>query len=102
MKDRVSCGIMRSAGVGDEAGCGLALSSPTKNLARRSLRIRHCASSTQGKLSHPRPLPTPAAFTGVAMDISHPRCCGIDVHKDSLTACVLADDRPPLVQEFGA
>lgn len=35
------------------------------------------------------------------MDICHPRCCGIDVHKDSLMVCLLLDERPPVVQEFG-
>jgi transposase len=34
------------------------------------------------------------------MDISHPRCCGIDVHKDSLMVCVLIENQP-LVEEFG-
>jgi transposase len=36
------------------------------------------------------------------MNICHPRCCGIDVHKDSLMVCLLLDDQPPIVQEFGA
>ena len=36
------------------------------------------------------------------MEICHPRCCGIDVHKDSLTVCLLFEDQPPIVQEFGA
>jgi transposase len=35
------------------------------------------------------------------MEVCHPRCCGIDVHKDSLMVCLLLDDRPPIVQEFG-
>jgi transposase len=90
------------AGVGVEAGVVLALASPTKNLAWRSLRIQHCASSTQGKLSFSRPPATPATFTqGVAMEVCHPRCCGIDVHKDTLMVCVLIEDQPPVVAEFG-
>jgi transposase len=36
------------------------------------------------------------------MEICHPRCCGIDVHKDSLMVCLLIEDQPPIVQEFGA
>jgi transposase len=36
------------------------------------------------------------------MEICHRRCCGIDVHKDSLMVCLLIEDQPPIVQEFGA
>lgn len=35
------------------------------------------------------------------MEICHPRCCGIDVHKDSLMVCLLIEDQSPLVAEFG-
>jgi hypothetical protein len=26
---------------------------------------------------------------GVVMDVLHPRCCGLDVHKSSISACIL-------------
>lgn len=39
------------------------------------------------------------------MDILHPRCCGVDIHKQSLTACLLVSsgDGPPRkeVRSFG-
>lgn len=36
------------------------------------------------------------------MDVTHPRCCGIDVHKDMLMVCLLIGDQSPILQEFGA
>ena len=36
------------------------------------------------------------------MQVCHPRCCGIDVHKDSLVVCLLLEEQPPIIQEFGA
>lgn len=36
------------------------------------------------------------------MQVCHPRCCGIDVHKDSLMVCLLLEEHPPIIQEFGA
>ena len=36
------------------------------------------------------------------MDVCHPRCCGIDVHKDSLMVCLLIEDQAPIIERFGA
>ena len=36
------------------------------------------------------------------MEVCHRRCCGIDVHKDSLMVCLLIDHEPAVVAEFGA
>jgi len=32
------------------------------------------------------------------MDVLHPRCCGLDVHKSSISACILLREgkRPPM------
>ena len=34
------------------------------------------------------------------MQVLHPRCCGLDVHKDSVVAAVLIDDRAAEVRSF--
>jgi transposase len=35
------------------------------------------------------------------MQVLHSRCCGLDVHKDSVVAAMLVDDRPAEVRTFG-
>ena len=35
------------------------------------------------------------------MQVLHERCCGLDVHKDSVVACVLIGTVPPQVRSFG-
>jgi transposase len=35
------------------------------------------------------------------MDKVNPRCAGLDVHKDSVWACVRIDGQPPLIEKFG-
>lgn len=36
------------------------------------------------------------------MHVLHPRCCGLDVHKDSVVAAVLVDDHAAEVRSFGS
>ena len=35
------------------------------------------------------------------MQVLYDRCCGLDIHKDSITCCVLVGDQPPEVRTFG-
>src|SRR5260370_25899678 len=44
--------------------------------------------STKGRLTHRGGLPHHAPGRSEAMEILHPRCCGIDVHKASVCACI--------------
>src|SRR4051812_1171279 len=47
--------------------------------------------STQGNLCSLRAPPQLHQWTeGTTMDIVHARCCGLDVHKKSVVACVLS------------
>ena len=34
----------------------------------------------------------PSGGKGVVMEVVYRRCCGIDVHKDFITACVLVNE----------
>src|SRR5712692_7143778 len=43
--------------------------------------------STPGKLSHCGTL-RPASRWRCAMEVIHPRCCGIDIHKESVVTCL--------------
>src|SRR3954452_10364103 len=45
--------------------------------------------STQSRRSCITPLPCHPRMGGSAMEVVYPRCCGLDLHKHSVTACRL-------------
>jgi transposase len=58
------------------------------------------AGSTQNRLYCSRHLPSRSFFKETVMETILPRCCGLDVHKDSIQACVrLLDERGKLTSE---
>src|SRR3954469_25334187 len=71
------------------------------------LRTPHCRHARKGRSTHSR-LPPPGLRAGAAdeeamMEILYPRCAGLDIHRDSIVACVrLADSRIERhVESFG-
>src|SRR5215207_4597110 len=61
------------------------------------LRTSHCRYARKGRSTHSR-LPSPGLRAGAAdeeamMEILYPRCAGLDVHRDSIVACVRLAER---------
>ena len=61
------------------------------------LRTSHCRHARKGRSTHSR-LPSPGLRAGAAdeeamMEILYPRCAGLDVHRDSIVACVRLAER---------
>src|SRR4051794_27312786 len=80
---------------------------PVYKLDLEPLRTPHCRHARKGRSTHSR-LPPPGLRAGAAdeeamMEILYPRCAGLDIHRDSIVACVrLADSRIERhVESFG-
>src|SRR2546423_12132994 len=59
--------------------------------------------STWGKVVFsPRSAAAALLSGGAVMDIVHTRCCGLDVHKKSVVACVLISQPDGLLERPGA
>src|SRR3984957_3593772 len=76
----------------DEVGIYLVPSSPSVSLTRTALRTRNCRlpprESTQSRLLL-RPLSSRGEPRGdYVVDIVYPCCAGLDIHKETVVACV--------------
>ena len=60
---------------------------PGRALARRTVASSQ-GESTRGRFTLSA-RPGSHVNGGVVMDVLHPRCCGLDVHKSSISACIL-------------
>src|SRR6266496_1365259 len=72
----------------------LVLAPPSVAAVRQARRPESCTRA-----------PTAAVRREDVMDVVHPRCCGLDVHKQTVVACILlaSPSGPPqkLVRTFG-
>src|SRR5919202_3965930 len=69
----------------------LGAASPQKSRTRSLTRTPYCRRARPGRSTHPRVrhrgLLAGTACEEVTMQVLHPRCAGLDVHRDSVVAC---------------